>query len=307
MRKRSMGIHHITAIVGHPQENVDFYTEVLGLRLIKKTVNFDDPKTYHFYFGDKEGIPGTVITFFPWPNGEKGKVGGGQVGSTSYAVPIGGVEFWKKRLERFDIPYKISQRFSEEYIQFKDPHGLELEIVETAEGEKSSWEFEDIKSHVAIKGFQGARLLSFNPDKTAELLENIMGYKKVGKDRELIRFKSTGSIGNIIDLDTTPKGIGKTGVGIVHHIALRAKDDEDQLEWMKLVEDGGYHISPIRDRDYFKSIYFREHGGNLFEIATDGPGFTIDESLEQLGQKLMLPSQYESKRKEIENVLIPIK
>ncbi|MCF6466200.1 ring-cleaving dioxygenase [Clostridium sp. Cult2] len=307
MLKKSIGIHHITAIVGNPQENIDFYTHVLGLRLVKKTVNFDDPYTYHLYFGDKEGKPGTTITFFPWSKSRKGTIGGGQVSITSYVVPVGAMDFWTNRLEEFNIPYVKNQRFGEEYIQFQDPHGLQLEIVSREEGEKNDWEYAGITSNEAIKGFGGATLLSLFPEKTSYLLENVLGLKKIGKELDVIRYKSVGSIGNVIDLKTTPVGVGHMGIGTVHHIALRAKDDEDQLEWINILEDYRYYVSPIRDRNYFKSIYFREKGGNLFEIATDEPGFTIDEPLDQLGQSLKLPPQYEANREDIEKGLMPVK
>lgn len=305
MSKKTAGIHHITAIVGHPQENVDFYAGVLGLRLVKQTVNFDDPGTYHLYFGNEGGKPGTIITFFPWANARQGKIGDGQVGVTSYVVPKGAMDFWEQRLAKFGIPAVKMERFGEQYLEFDDPHGLHLEIVEREEGEKNTWQAGEIKPDVAIKGFGGATLLSVRPDETAQLLENVMGLQKVGQEGDFIRFQSSADIGNVIDLKLTTIGRGQMGVGTVHHIAWRAKDDEDQLEWQKYVADSGYGVTAVRDRNYFNAIYFKEHGEILFEIATDPPGFAHDESHETMGEKLMLPEQYETHRDQIERALIP--
>ncbi|RBW68612.1 ring-cleaving dioxygenase [Bacillus taeanensis] len=305
MNKKTMGIHHITAIVGHPQENVDFYAGVLGLRLVKQTVNFDDPGTYHLYFGNEGGKPGTIITFFPWAGARQGIIGDGQVGVTSYVVPTGAMDFWEKRLEKFNIPFTKMERFGEQYLEFDDPHGLHLEIVEREEGEVNSWSFGEVTSEVAIKGFGGATLLSAQPDKTAELLESVMGLELIAKEGDFTRFRSTAEIGNIIDLKLTSIGRGQMGAGTVHHIAWRAADDRDQLEWRKYIAENGYGVTPVQDRNYFNAIYFREHGEILFEIATDPPGFAHDESHETMGGKLMLPSKYEPHRGKIEQTLLP--
>jgi glyoxalase family protein len=307
MGKKTMGIHHITAIVGHPQENVDFYAGVLGLRLVKKTVNFDDPETYHLYFGNEGGKPGTIITFFPWPNAYQGKKGGGQVGITTYVVPVGALAFWENRLEKFNISYTKTERFGEQYLSFDDPHGLQLELVERGAGKVNPGGFGEITSEVAIKGFGGAVLSSTNPMRTADTLENVMGLEKIGEEGNIARFRSTADIGNIIDLDLTRLPRGEMGVGIVHHIAWRAIDDNDHLEWREYVKEHGYGVTPLKDRNYFNAIYFREHGDILFEIATDPPGFAHDESQETMGEKLMLPAQYEQHREKIEKIVIPIK
>jgi len=307
MSRKTMGIHHITAIVGHPQENVDFYAGVLGLRLVKQTVNFDDPGTYHLYFGDEGGKPGTIMTFFPWAGARQGVIGDGQVGVTSFVVPKGSFGFWKTRLESFKISFTEMDRFGEKYMEFDDPHGLHLEIVEREDGEANTWNFGGLTSEVAIKGFGGATLLSTQPDKTAELLEKGMGLELVAQEGDFSRFRSKAEIGNIIDLKQTPIGRGQLGVGTVHHIAWRAIDDQDQLDWQKYVTEYGYQVTPVQDRNYFHAIYFREHGEILFEIATDPPGFAHDESLETMGEKLMLPHQYEQFRERIEQGLIPIK
>lgn len=305
MDKKSLGIHHITAIVGHPQENVDFYAGILGLRLVKQTVNFDDPGTYHLYFGDQGGHPGTIITFFPWAGAQRGKIGGGQVGVTTYVVPQNSFDFWKKRLDKYKINYTEQTRFGEDYIQLEDPHGLQLELVERQEGPKNAWSFGEITEDVAIKGFGGAVLYSTQPDKTVELLEKVMGLDKIAEEGELIRFRAQDNIGNVIDIKKTPTERGGMGVGIVHHIAWRAKNDEDQLDWKKHIQRNGYLVTPVKDRNYFNAIYFREHGHILFEIATDPPGFAIDESEETMGENLMLPDQYEEDRPQIENILLP--
>lgn len=305
MSKQTAGIHHITAIVGHPQENVDFYAGVLGLRLVKQTVNFDDPGTYHLYFGNESGKPGTIITFFPWAGARQGTIGDGQVGVTSYVVPKGAMAFWEERLAKFRVSVTKMERFGEQYLEFDDPHGLHLEIVEREEGEKNTWSFGDITPDTAIKGFGGATLLSAQPEKTAHLLEQVMGLKKVGEEGDFVRFQSYADIGNIIDVKLTSIGRGEMGVGTVHHIAWRAKDDQDQLEWQEYVAESGYGVTAVRDRNYFNAIYFKEHGEILFEIATDPPGFAHDESQETMGEKLMLPEQYEPRRKQIERVLTP--
>jgi glyoxalase family protein len=304
-KMKTTGIHHITAIVGHPQENVDFYAGVLGLRLVKQTVNFDDPGTYHLYFGNEGGKPGTIITFFPWADAYQGKIGDGQVGVTSYVVPKGALKFWKQRLEKFNISFSKIERFDEQYLVFDDPHGLHLELVEREEGESNSWTFGGITPEVAIKGFGGATLFSSQPNNTADLLEKVMGLDFIGQDGDYIRFRSSADIGNVIDLKSIPSGRGTMGVGTVHHIAWRAIDDQDQLNWQKYVSESGYGVTAVQDRNYFNAIYFREHGGILFEIATDPPGFAHDESQETMGEKLMLPSQYEQYRGKIEQSLLP--
>ncbi|KAF0822635.1 ring-cleaving dioxygenase [Cytobacillus firmus] len=306
MDKATSGIHHISAIVGHPQENVDFYAGVLGLRMVKQTVNFDDPGTYHLYFGNNEGKPGTIITFFPWANAFQGVIGDGQVGVTSYAIPKGALGFWKDRFEKFKISYTTEKRFSEESIRFRDPHGLVLEMVERDEGETNTWTFGAITPDVAVKGFAGATLYSSQPDQTALLLERVMGLERIGEEGEMIRFQSSAQIGNVIDLKKIPGKRGQMGVGTVHHIAWRAEDDQDQLEWLEYVRSNGYGVTPVRDRNYFNAIYFREHGEILFEIATDPPGFAHDESPGKMGEMLMLPEQYENMRNGIERKLIPI-
>lgn len=306
MNEKITGIHHITAIVGNAQENVDFYAGVLGLRLTKKTVNFDDPGTYHLYFGNAEGEPGTIMTFFPWGNAYRGKIGDGQVGVTAFAVPANALDFWKERLRKFGIPFTEHERFAEKYLRFDDPHGLRLELVERVNGKNSSWKFGDVTEETAIKGFAGALLFSANADKTGELLESVMGLERVGEEGTIVRYRSTADIGNIVDVMTERQGTGQMGVGTVHHIAWRAADDEDQLRWKEKIENWRLGVTPVQDRNYFNSIYFREYGDILFEIATDPPGFTVDEPLQSLGQDLKLPAQYEPIRKRLSQELPPL-
>ncbi|MEK3835126.1 MULTISPECIES: ring-cleaving dioxygenase [unclassified Paenibacillus] len=306
MNKQTMGIHHITAIVGHPQENMDFYAGVLGLRLVKQTVNFDDPGTYHFYFGNDGGKPGTIITFFPWADAYQGKIGGGQVGVTSYVIPVGAMAFWRERLTAFKVAYTEMERFGEHYLEFDDPHGLHLELVEREAGERNEWTFSGVTPEVAIKGFGGATLLSTQPEQTAELLEKVMGLTFAGQEGDVARYHSAADLGNVVELKVTAVPRGEMGVGTVHHIAWRAKDDQDQLEWQEVVNDNGYGVTPVQDRNYFNAIYFREHGEILFEIATDPPGFAHDETPETMGTSLMLPEQYEPHRAQIEQVLLPV-
>ncbi|AOM83939.1 ring-cleaving dioxygenase [Salisediminibacterium beveridgei] len=303
MTKQTQGIHHISTIVGHPQENADFYAGVLGLRLVKKTVNFDDPGTYHLYFGNESGDPGTIITFFPWPKAHQGRIGGGQAGATTYIIPEGSLMKWQERLEEHGIAWARSERFGETYLRFNDPHGLKLELVER--------EAERVKNHLqgklgedmAIIGFGGAVLYSTSPEDTVNALENTMGLKRIGQENDLIRFKAPGTIGNLIDVRTAAMPRGRMGVGTVHHIAWRAVDDTDQLDWKQYVEGHGYKVTPVRDRNYFNAIYFREKGEILFEIATDSPGFAIDESKDKMGSELKLPPQFESQRETIEQTL----
>lgn len=298
--QKTAGIHHITAFVNDAQRTTDFYTGVLGLRLVKKTINFDRPEVYHLYFGNESGEPGTVITFFPWEKQLKGRIGTGQVGVTSYMIPIGAMDFWKNRLETFGVKFSLSERFGENYLQFQDPDGLELELVERNHGSINCWSVNGIQPEIAVKGFGGATLISAKPNKTAEVLEHVLGLRFLGQENGFLRFQSEGQFGNIIDIKLTPSVRGLMGAGTVHHIAWRAKDEVDHQRWRALLQKEGFYPTEILDRNYFKAIYFHEEGGILFEIATDPPGFTVDEPLHELGHKLMLPSWFESKREELE-------
>ncbi|WP_247747129.1 ring-cleaving dioxygenase [Alkalihalobacillus sp. BA299] len=294
-------------MVNDAQRTINFYSGLLGLRLIKKTVNFDRPEVYHLYFGNETGQPGTVITFFPWEKQLKGRIGTGQVGVTSYMISKETIKFWEDRLQKFDIEFTSSIRFGERYVQFKDPDGLEIELVERDEGPINSWSFGEISSDYGIKGFSGATLISTQPHKTADVLEMLLGFECLGQEEGFLRFTSKAQVGNTIDIKLTPSVRGLMGAGTVHHIAWRAKDEEDLFKWRSLLQDKGYYPTEILDRNYFKALYFHEPGGILFEIATDPPGFVVDEPMNTLGEKLMLPSWLETKRKELEETLPPIK
>lgn len=305
MSLKSAGIHHITAFVGNAQRNADFYAGILGLRLVKKTINFDAPEVYHLYFGNESGAPGTIITFFPFDGGRKGRIGGGQVGVTVYAVPPGTLDAWEKRLTGFGIGVSRVSRLGETLLAFSDYDGLRIELAEREEGPASAWSFGGIPAEMAIKGFGGAVLYSHEPEATAETLAMTLGLERAGAGDGYIRFKASGELGNIIDLKAERMAPGAGGSGTVHHIAWRAKDDEEQLEWGRLAQSQGYRPTPVQDRQYFNAIYFREHGGILFEIATDPPGFARDEDPDALGEKLMLPDWYEPHRAAIEKGLAP--
>ncbi|HZG13514.1 MAG TPA: ring-cleaving dioxygenase [Candidatus Bathyarchaeia archaeon] len=305
MRLQTAGIHHITAFVGDAQRNVDFYAGILGLRLVKKTINFDAPEVYHLYFGDETGTPGTIITFFPWPNGRPGRIGGGQVGITTYVVPPGSMSFWEERLTSYAIPFTKEQRFMETYLSFADYDGLQIQLVEREQGPQSTWSFAGVPVEKAIKGFGGAVLYSTSAEQTARALEQTMGMKREAEEAGFIRFRTSADLGNVIDLKKESVRYGAGGSGTVHHIAWRAKDQQEQLEWMKQVAADGFDPTPVQDRQYFTAVYFREAGGILFEIATDPPGFAVDEEVSALGEKLMLPEWYEQYRAQIESNLQP--
>ncbi len=294
---RSAGIHHITAIAGDPQRNLDFYTEALGLRLVKRTVNFDDPGSYHFYFGDNIGTPGTIMTFFPWPGARRGARGSGQVTVVSFAVPRNSMAFWKERLRATHVTAEeIKGRFGCNALRFLDADGLQLEIVASANEESSS--------ERAIRGFAAPTLEVRNPEKTEKLLTENLGFEFVAEENNRRRFRGSGSNASAeIDLVSSEAGFGQIAAGTVHHIAFRAADDDEQRKLREQLVARGLNVTPVIDRQYFHSIYFREPNGILFEIATDGPGFLIDEPVNALGETLKLPPIYESKRNEIERVL----
>ncbi|AIQ66026.1 ring-cleaving dioxygenase [Paenibacillus stellifer] len=305
MKLQTAGIHHITAFVQDAQRNADFYAGILGLRLVKKTINFDAPEVYHLYFGNEAGAPGTIITFFPSPVGRKGRIGSGQVGVTVYAIPVGSLSFWEERLNAYDIPVTKIQRIGETYLSLADYDGLRVELVEREEGPQSTWSFGGVPVEHAIKGFGGAVLYSAAPASTVDTLVHTLGFERVADEDGYVRLRSEGPLGNVVDIKIDPLPLGAGGSGTVHHIAWRAKDDAEQLEWQDFVASRGFHPTPVQDRQYFNAIYFRESGGILFEIATDPPGFANDEEPDKLGQKLMLPSWYEPHRAAIEGNLAP--
>ena len=301
------GIHHITAIASSASENLAFYEEVLDLRLVKKTVNFDDPYTYHLYYGDSAGAPGTLITFFPWENLPPGKTGAGMVTAIAFSIPMGSVDYWRKRLNARGIETIEGQRFGDRFVQFDDPHGVSLELIETPEVRSTMNRGPNPKSaDHGIVGFHSATALLRSLEKTQSLLVNLLGMALHDTEGNRYRFKmkSDNSIGQYYDVVVDPKAqSGRQGGGTVHHIAFRTPTDAEQKYWQESLMESGFSVTPIRDRKYFKSIYFHAPGGVLFEIATDPPGFSVDESLEGLGRDLKLPDQYESMRSEIEGRL----
>jgi predicted esterase/catechol 2,3-dioxygenase-like lactoylglutathione lyase family enzyme len=303
------GIHHVTAIASDPQRNLDFYVGFLGLRFVKRTVNFDDPHTYHFYFGDDAGRPGSIMTFFPWPRAFRGRQGTGQVGVTSFATLPGALGFWLDRLLQHGVKYEGPKKRAdgEQVIAFKDPDGLLLEIVahESAEG-RSAWDgAPGIPGDKAIRGFHSVTLWEERGKNTERLLTETLGFRAEHEENGTRRFVSgDGAAGTIVDVRTIGGFVsGQTGAGTVHHVAFRADDDSAQLAIRSQVLQAGLEPTPVIDRDYFHSVYFREPGGVLFEIATDAPGFAIDEPPDKLGESLKLPKQYEPFRAEIESVL----
>ena len=307
MENKILGIHHITAIAGNAKRNYDFYTKVLGLRFIKKTVNFDDPGTYHFYFGDEVGSPGTILTFFPWEGIAKGKQGNGMATEIGYSVPDNSLAFWAERLNKNNVIINSTgTRFGEKYLAFEDPDGLPLSlIISNTSDKRKPWETADVKADVATKGFHSITLTLKTVENTAKVLTDILDYKFVGKEENRYRYR-TDTVENaaIVDLieDTNAASAVNAG-GTIHHIAFRVKDEKVLMEYREKVVRNYLNITQKIDRNYFFSLYFREPGGVLFEIATDNPGFAIDEPVNEFGKNLKLPAQYESNRSQIEAAL----
>jgi glyoxalase family protein len=301
-----LGIHHITAIASEPQRNLDFYRQVLGLRLIKQTINFDDPGSYHFYFGDRTGRPGTIITFFPWPGARRGTRGTGQVTAIGFAVAARSIDYWKERLKREGlILEEKSGRFDEQLLRFLDPDGLLVELVSSDYLDDVDRNFEsDVPREFAIRGFNAPTLELLKTGPTEELLVTL-GFDFIGEEARRRRFAlDKRSTSTRIDLVERPEAqFGNISAGTVHHIAFRCANEEEQVHWREKLVELGLPVTPVIDRQYFHSIYFREPGDILFEIATDGPGFSIDEPVDQLGSSLKLPKQLEPQRKWIEQTL----
>lgn len=310
MENRILGLHHITAIAGDAKRNFDFYTRILGLRFIKKTVNFDDPHTYHFYFGDEIGSAGTILTFFPWGDEiQQGRKGSGMVTEIGYSIPKGSIDFWIKRFEDNNVIYnKPAEKFGEKYLTFLDPDGLKLELTEVTTDSRTPWETEEVNAAVATRGFHHVTLTLKDKEATAYILTNVFGYQLVKSDGNRFRYATDAveeaSIIDIVEIPSENRGFNANGT--VHHVAFRVKDDAILMEFRDRIVKMGLSITPQIDRNYFHSLYFREPGGVLFEIATENPGFTVDEPLAELGQNLKLPAQYESQRAEIENHLIKL-
>jgi glyoxalase family protein len=305
------GLHHVTAIAGNALRNFDFYTRTLGMRLVKRTVNFDDPETYHFYYGDETGRPGTILTFFPWEDADKGRVGVGQTRQTAFRIPARSLGYWTHRfIEKGVAHAALEKRFGESVLPFFDPDGMNLVLVGVPDADsESAWSTSDIPAEHAIRGFHGVTLLLDGAARTGAVLSDVLGLKEAGREGALIRYRAAGSSpGTIVDIHEA-KGFlaGHQGRGSVHHIAFRAADDAEQAEMArKLVTQHDLRPTEQRDRNYFRSVYFREPGGVLFEIATDIPGFAVDEPVASLGGSLKLPAFLEPHRREIEKVLPPL-
>lgn len=307
MENTIKGIHHITAIAGNAKKNYDFYTRVLGLRLVKKTVNFDDPHTYHFYYGDKVGTPGTILTFFPWEGITAGRRGARQVTEIGYSVPENSLDFWLKRFEDNNVIYnKPAEKFGEQYLSFLDPDGLKIELTVPKNADtREPWTTTEVSSENATRGFHHITITSNKIEATAKILTDIFGYRLLEQHVNRYRF-ITDVVDNaaIVDLVEVASEIaGHVAGGSVHHVAFRVENEEILMQYREKIVNMGLHITEKIDRNYFYSLYFREPGGVLFELATENPGFATDETVEQLGSGLKLPAQYESIRNDIEKSL----
>jgi len=310
-----LGIHHVTAIATDPQRNVDFYTGVLGLRLVKRSVNMDDPGTHHLYYGDETGSPGTILTFFPWPLARRGSRGAGQATVTAFAVPEGSLGWWRERLEAHGVPHDDpARRFGEEALAFLDPDGLKLELVADAGAAgRVPWAGGPVPERHAVRGFHSVTLTLADGEATATLLTTGMGLRAAGEqsrqEGERLRFAAgdPGDPGTLVDVVVAPgRGRGSVAAGTVHHVAWRVPGDREQLALRESLIGRGLEPTPVVERHYFRSVYFREPGGVLFEIATDPPGFTVDEPVAGLGSALRLPPWLEPQRARIEAALPPL-
>jgi glyoxalase family protein len=307
MKDSILGLHHITAIAGNAQQNFNFYTKTIGLRLVKKTVNFDDPGTYHLYYGDESGAAGTILTFFPWEGIGQGSEGLGMATEIGYSVPEGSLDFWLDRFTQGKVSKaEVSERFGEQFLAFKDPDGLSLSMIipKTAD-KRTPWETADISKDTATRGFHSTTLSLQRIDETAKVLTDIFGYRLLAQEGNRYRF-ITDTVENaaIVDLLEIPDGPrGRNAAGTNHHVAFRVKDEEAQMQFREKILSQNLQITQKIDRDYFFSLYFREPGGVLFEIATENPGFTVDEPLNELGTHLMLPQQHASLREDLEKLL----
>lgn len=309
MNKNITGIHHITGIAGDVQKNVDFYTGILGMRMVKKTVNFDDPGTYHFYYADEKGTPGSVLTFFPYPGAYNGRHGKGMLNTTTFSVPLSSLNYWLDRLKRFEVEHKgpVDRFAGETVVYFEDADGVGLEFIFNEKDERPGFDWGIIPRQHAIKGFYSAEVWEEGYEKTAGLLTGLLDHTLIAEKGNRFRFATEDKPGHYLDILCMPDSLrGLGGSGTIHHIAFAAPDEAKQLEIHKKIISSELNVSPVLDRKYFKSIYFREPGGVLFEVATQGPGFMVDESYERLGEDLNLPDQFEQDRKKIEEKLAPV-
>jgi glyoxalase family protein len=304
------GVHHITALASDPQVNVDFYVGFLGLRLVKQTVNFDAPDVYHLYYGDELGRPGTILTFFPFPDAARGKRGAGEISAVAFSVPAGSLEFWAERLSRSGIELNGPQkRFGEEVVSFHDPDGMEVELVaDPSLNGVPGWTGSAVDGRYAIRRFHGVTIMHRELGPAGAFLTDVMGFARGQSEGSRNRFlagpqEAQARVDVLVDAAALP---ARQSAGSVHHIAWRAKDDEEQLAWRKDLSRAGASPTPVIDRQYFHSVYFREPGGVLFEIATDPPGFATDETADNLGTSLKLPPWLESERQLIQRHLPPI-
>ncbi|MGH9247566.1 MAG: ring-cleaving dioxygenase [Acidimicrobiales bacterium] len=305
-----LGIHHVTAVAADPQRNIDFYHEVLGLRLVKTTVNFDWPETYHLYYGDEVGHPGTILTFFPWPDRPPGRRGAGQATTTAFSIPEAAVGWWEERLASKGVAaVRPATRLDEEALSFEDPDGLLIELVaHTGTDPRPPWESGPIAADHAIRGLHSMTMTEAGPEPTVDLLTGTLGFRLVAEEGDRLRFEvGEGGPGAQLDVVSDPGADrGEVNVGTVHHVAWRAPDDETQVAWRQQIVERGLDVTPVIDRQYFRSIYFREPGGVLLEIATDAPGFLIDEPVGDLGCHLKLPPWLEPRRDELAAALPPL-
>ena len=307
MSRQLLGIHHVTAISSNPQQTIDFYTDILGLRLVKLTVNYDDPTTYHLYFGDETGQPGTVLTFFPWPEAPQGRHGTGQATTISFAVPRQSFSYWLDRFRTRKISFRpVLERFGDKILRFNDPDGQDLELVEPKDGdERPSWRNGPIPIEYSIRGFHSLTLEEKALEDTESLLLDTLGFRQVQNEEPRFRYvvgkEGSGAIVDVLSQPQDPRGFAS--VGTVHHVAFRVRDDEEQKILREEIRKMNPSVTPVINRNYFHSIYFREPGGVLFEAATDPPGFMIDESREELGTALSLPSWLEPQRERIVRAL----
>jgi len=309
--RKMNGIHHVTAIAGKASKNLAFYTKLLGLRLVKKTVNFDDPTTYHLYYGDEAGHPGTILTFFPWEHAAAGRAGIGMTQETAFRVPIGSMSYWTHRFVENAVAHgAFDKRFGETRLPFTDPDGLALALVGISSGEDEYAPAEaSVPSEHAIRGFHSVTLLLAKAGPTSNILSEVLGFGLLDRDNSMLRLAAARpGPGNIVDIREAGEFLpGRMGHGSVHHIAFRAKDNAQQMAMADKLRTL-YHLKPTEqiDRQYFRSVYFREPGGILFEIATDQPGFPVDEPLASLGTELKLPAFLEPRRRQIEAILPPL-
>lgn len=299
------GIHHVSSIVGDAQNNLDFYTKVMGLRLLKQTLNYDDKESYHLYYGNKNGSKG-IVTTFPMNNAVQGKLGDGQVAAVSLAVGSGSLDLWKQRLKDFGFDSFEYSLFNKSRLRFNDPDGLEIEFVENETENHNLWTAGEVDENLAFRGIHSASLYSKAPKKTLDLLRNIFGYEIVNENEQFYQLKVNDDLGGILELSKELHDYGQIAQGTVHHLALGVEDEDIEM-WRTSLIEAGFKVTEVKNRNYFKSLYFRDSGGILFELATQGPGVTIDENINNLGNNFIVPKHFEEHREEIIENMTPLK